>query len=43
MILGEDTLHVSLQRQALSVMTGEAASSNLIARSEAIIKENHEE
>ena len=43
MILGEDTLHVSLQRQALSVMAGEAASSNLIARSEAIIKENHEE
>jgi diacylglycerol kinase (ATP) len=43
MILGEDTLHVSRQRQALSVMAGEAASSNLIARSEAIIKENHEE
>ena len=43
MILGEDTLHVSLQRQALSVMAGEAASSNLIARSEAILKENHEE
>lgn len=42
-ILGEDTLRVSLLRQALNVMAGEAASSHLIARSEAESREPDDE
>ena len=42
-ILGEDTLRVSIRRQALNMIAGEAASSHLIARSEAENEEPHDE
>ncbi len=42
-MMGEDKLQVSLRRQSLNVMAGEAVSSHLIARSKATIQTHHEE
>jgi len=42
-ILGEDTLRISIHRQALNVMAGETASNHLIARSEVKIEQSNDE
>ena len=41
-ILGEDTLRISMRRQALNVMAGETASNHLISRSEKGIEQPHD-